>query len=171
MVGGSVEKLRRFGVRIKKNRRDILLVAVWTVVVALIFIRTHQQYYIDTPMVSYYSIGFSQYMAPSPSEVDLALMLVVGVVVTVFLTSLESVVFGYFAAMILSSVLTVAYGFLFNWFSLGLGQTFSGLSFGWEWVVFQAVLNTFRYIFPLGLTFSLIGVCLGSVLRMFTNRG
>lgn len=166
-----MERLRSLSVRIRKNRRDILLVALWTIVIALIYIRTHQQYYLDTPMVSYYNIGFSQYMAPRAAEVDLALMLVVGAVVAVFLSSLESVIFGYFAAMILSSVVTIAYGFLFNWYSLGLGQIFAGLPFGWEWVIFQAVLNTFRYIFPIGLTFSLIGVCLGSVLRMFTNRG
>jgi hypothetical protein len=80
------------------------------------------------------------------------------------------VIFGYFASLFLSSVITVVYVFLFNWYSLELGETFVELAFGWEWVLFQAILNIFRYIFPLGITFSLIGVCVGSVLRMLTNR-
>lgn len=165
-----MEKLRNFGARVKKSRRDILLIALWTIAIALIFIRTHQQFYAENPMVSYYQIGYSEYLTPRPSEIDLTLMLVIGSVVTVFLLSIKSVIFGYLASMLLSSVLTVVYVFLFNWYSLGLGSTFAELPFGWEWVGFQAILNTFRYIFPLGITFSLIGVCLGSILRMLTNR-
>jgi hypothetical protein len=166
----SVDRMRRYSVRIKKSWRDILLIALWTLAIGLIFIRTHQQFYSDNPMVSYYQIGYSTYLVPKPSEIDLILMLVVSAVVTILLASSKSVIYGFFASMLLSSALVVVYGFLFNWYWLGLGEVFAELAFGWEWVVFQAILNTFRYIFPLGITFSLIGVCIGSVARMLTNR-
>jgi hypothetical protein len=166
-----VERLRTYAALIKKNRRDLLLIALWTIAIAVIFIRTHQQYYLDTPMVTYYQIGYSGYAAPKPLEIDLMLILLISSAVTVFLISIKSVIFGYFASLFLSSIMTVIYVFLFNWYSLGLGGTFVELPFGWEWVLFQAILNTFRYMFPLGITFSLIGVCVGSVLRVLTNRG
>ena len=166
-----MERLRKYGARIRKYRRDVLLIAMWTIVIALIFIRTHQQFYSENPMLTYRQIGYSSYATPRPLEIDLMLMFVAGTVVSVFLVSIKSVIFGYFASMLLSSALTVIYGFLFNWYSLGLGQVFAELPFGWEWVAFQAIVNTFRYIFPLGITFSLIGVCFGSVIRMLTNRG
>lgn len=165
-----MERLRAYAALIKKNRRDLLLIALWTIAIAAIVIRTHQQYYLDTPMVTYYQIGFSGYATPKPSGIDLMLMLLISSAVTVFLISIRSVIFGYFASLFLSSVITVVYVFLFNWYSLELGETFVELAFGWEWVLFQAILNIFRYIFPLGITFSLIGVCVGSLLRMLTNR-
>ena len=122
-------------------------------------------------MLSYYQIGFSDYYSPTPSELDLLLVLLIGLAVTVFLVSTKDVVFGYFASLLLSCSISVIYMFTFNWYVLGLAGTFSELSFGWEWVAFQAIINTFRYIFPLGVTFSLMGVCVGSVVRMLTNRG
>lgn len=165
-----MERLRTYAALVKKNRRDLLLLALWTITIAVVFIRTHQQYYLDTPMVTYYQIGFSQYATPKPSEVDLMLILLISSIVTFFLVSIKSVVFGYFASLLLSSIMTVIYVLLFNWYSLGIGEAFAELPFGWEWVLFQAILNVFRYIFPLGITFNLIGVCVGSVLRVLANR-
>jgi hypothetical protein len=166
-----VERLRAFAVLIRKRRRDILLVALWTIAIAAIIVRAHQQFYIDNPMMSYYHIGFSEYYSPTPSGLELLLILFISLVVTVFLVSTKSMIFGYFASMFLSCSIAVVYMFLFNWYALGLGATFLTISFGWEWVLFQAIINTFRYFFPLGLTFSLIGLCVGSVVRMLTNRG
>jgi hypothetical protein len=166
-----VEKLRVLAALIRKNRRDILLIAVWTTAIAAVAIKTHQQFYVDNPMMTYYQIGFSEYRSPAPGELDLVLILLVSAVVSVFLVSIKSVMVGYFASLLLSCSVVVVYVFLFNWFVLGLGEPFLMLPFGWEWVVFQAILNTFRYIFPLGVTLSLIGVCIGSVVRMLTNRG
>jgi hypothetical protein len=165
-----MERLRSFAALIKKRRRDVLLLALWTVAIAVIFIRTHQQHYLETPMMSYYQRGFSEYSGPRPSGIDLMLMLLVSSIATFFLISIRSVIFGYFASIFLSSIITVVYVFLFNWYSLRLAETFAELPFGWEWVLFQAFLNVFRYIFPLGITFILIGVCIGSIGRMLTNR-
>ena len=166
-----MERLGAFAALIRKNRRDILLIALWTVAIAAVIIKTHQQFYRDTPMMSYYQIGFSEYRAPTPSPLDLMLILLIGLAISTFLISVKGVIFGYFASLLLSCSIVVAYMFIFNWYVLELGGPFSQLPFGWEWVVFQAVINTFRYIFPLGVTFSLIGVCIGSVVRMLTNRG
>jgi hypothetical protein len=166
-----VEGLRVLAALIRKRRRDIFLIALWTIAIAALIIKTHQQFYVDNPMMTYYQLGFSEYRSPAPSELDLALILLISTVVSVFLISMRSVIFGYFASLFLSCSIVVVYMFLFNWFALGLTRTFSELPFGWEWVVFQAIINTFRYIFPLGVTFSLIGVCIGSIVRMLTNRG
>lgn len=166
-----MERLRVLAAVIRKNRRDILLIALWATAIAAVIIKTHQQFYMDNPMMTYYQIGFSEYRSPAPGELDLVLILLTGLAVSVFLISVKSVIFGYFASLLLSCSIAVVYMFLFNWYALGLAEPFLQLPFGWEWVVFQAILNTFRYIFPLGVTFSLIGVCIGSVVRMLTNRG
>ena len=120
--------------------------------------------------MTYRQLGFSEYYAPTASPLELMLILFISLAITVFLISAKGLIFGYIGSLILSSLIAVAYMFLFNWYVLDLGRVFSELPFGWEWVVFQAIINTFRYIFPLGVTFSLIGVCIGSIIRMLTNR-
>jgi hypothetical protein len=129
-----VERLRALAVLIRKKRKDILLIALWTIAIAAVIIRSNQQFYTDHPMLSYYQIGFSDYYSPTPSELDLLLIMLIGLVVTVFLISTKGAVFGYFASLLLSCSISIAYMFIFNWYVLGLAGTFSELSFGGEWV-------------------------------------
>lgn len=166
-----MESLKGLATLIKENRRDILLIGVWTVAITAVIIESHQQFYMDNPIMTYRQIGFSQVRAPTASPLDLMLILFTSLVISVFLISAKGLILGYAASLLLSSLIAVIYTFLFNWFVLDLARAFSQLPFGWEWVVFQAVINTFRFIFPLGVTFSLIGVCIGSIVRMLTNRG
>ena len=165
-----MESLRALATLIRKNRRDICLIALWTGAITAVIIGSHQQFYIDNPIMTYRQLGFSEYYAPTASPLELMLILFISLAITVFLISAKGLIFGYIGSLILSSLIAVAYMFLFNWYVLDLGRVFSELPFGWEWVVFQAIINTFRYIFPLGVTFSLIGVCIGSIIRMLTNR-
>ena len=165
-----MEALRSFAVLLKKRKRDVFLVALWTIVVTLMIIRTHQQFYIDHPEIAYYQIGFLTYAGPTFSGLDVVLILLVSAVVSTFLISVRSVIFGYFASLFLGCSIGVVYMFLYNWFVLELGVPFSELPYGWEWVLFMGIINVFRYIFPLGITFSLVGVGVGGVIKMLTNR-
>ena len=166
-----MESLKGFATLIRRNRRDILLIGVWTLAIAAVFIESHQQFYIDNPIMTYRQIGFSEVRAPTTSPLDCMLILFTSLVISVLLVSAKGLILGYAASLFLSSVIAVIYTFLFNWYVLNLGWAFSQLPFGWEWVIFQAIINTFRFIFPLAVTFSLIGVCIGSIVRMLTNRG
>jgi hypothetical protein len=166
-----MESLKGLATLIRKNRRDILLICVWTAAITAVFIESHQQFYIDNPIMTYRQIGFSEVRAPTTSPLDCMLILFTSLVISVFLISAKGLILGYAASLLLSSLIAVIYTFLFNWYVLDLGRSFSQLPFGWEWVVFQGVINTFRFMFPLAVTFSLIGVCIGSIVRMLTNRG
>jgi hypothetical protein len=164
-----METLRTLATMIRKRRRDILLIFGWTIAIALIIIVDHQQFYRTNPILEPKGIGFSNYLAPVPNELELLLVLLIGAAVSIVLVSVGSIVFGYFASMLLSSLITVVYMFLYNWYTLGLGNLFSGIAFGWEWVMFMAILNVFRYVFPLVVTFSLVGVGIGGVIRTLAN--
>ena len=170
MVVGLMEKLRNVAALAKKRKRDLLLIALWTIMIALVIIRTHHQFYVDNPMMLYYQIGYRDYLGPTATELDLAVIVLTSTVISIFLLSIKSVIYGYFASLFLACTTATVYIFFFNWYTLELGQSFSQLPFGWEWVVFMAFNNVFRYIFPVGITFSLIGVGLGAVVRVLTNR-
>jgi hypothetical protein len=165
-----MEMLRTVRERVKRNKRDLFLIGLWTIALALIIIRTHQQFYIDHPEIAARGVGFLSYAGPTFSEVELAIVLLVSALVSFFLVSVRSVIYGYFAAIVFSCSAATVYIYLYNWYVLELANVFAELAYGWEWVLFMAIINIFRYVFPIGITFSLIGTVLGTVARTLLNR-
>jgi len=160
-----MEKLKILQTRIKKRKKDIALIIAWSVVIALILIKTHQFFYWENEQFSIYKVPYLHYKGPVFSDLDRLLLLAASFLVTLFLSDAKSVIYGYFVSIVLSSLITVIYLFLYIWFVLELGVLLSTIPFGWEWVLFLAIINVFRFMFPIGIVFCLIGVTVGSLTK------
>jgi hypothetical protein len=161
-----MEKLKTLQTRIKKRKKDIALILAWSVVIALILIKTYQFFYWENEQFSVYKVPYLHYKGPVFSDLDRVLLLATSFLATLFLSDPKSVVYGFFVSTILSSLIAVIYLFLYIWFVLDLGVLLSTIPFGWEWVLFLAIINVFRFMFPIGIVFCLIGVTVGSLTKM-----
>jgi len=160
-----MEKARNLKAQIERNKRDIAIVAGWIVVTVLILVRSHMLFYIENPGFFYQKV-VETYYGLVFSDFDRLLLVVTSFVVGIVLIDVKKLVYGYFAAMILSFSVALTYVFLFNWFTLGLGKGFSKIYFGWEWVLFAAFRTVFRFMFPTGMIFCLLGVIAGNFIRI-----
>jgi len=164
-----MEMLKKIKTRIKRSRRDVILTLVWTAVITLMIIETHQTFYREHPYFLEERRAYSSYEGPAFSQFDLLLVAVISGLISMFLTDAKSVILGYFASILLSSVAAVVYLFLYIWFVLDLGPAFSTIPYGWEWVIAVAIQNLFRYMVPMGITFCLIGAVTGSFIRVMVK--
>ncbi|MCK4477705.1 hypothetical protein KAU88_04165 [Candidatus Bathyarchaeota archaeon] len=160
-----MEKVRNFRAQIQRNKKDIAIIIVWTIVISLILIKTHQFFYLDNEQFSVYKIPYLQYAGPTFTEFDRLLLLATSFLVGIILVDIKNIVYGYFASMFLSSLIAVVYVFIYIWFTLGLVETLSRLPFGWELALFFGIANVFRFMIPAGMLFCLIGVLTGNIIR------
>ncbi|UCG36557.1 MAG: hypothetical protein JSV64_08155 [Candidatus Bathyarchaeota archaeon] len=155
--------------RISRNKKDLLVILGWTIAITLIIVKTHQIFYLTNERFLKRQVGFLTYDGPVFSELDLLLITVVSFFVAISVSKFKSIILGYFASITLSFLLSVFYTFLYIWFILQLDQVFAQLPYGWEWVLFMAIINVFRFMIPLGITFILIGAVVGAFTRMVIN--
>lgn len=160
-----IEKVRNIQTWIKRGKKDILVIAGWSIAIALIMIKNHWFFYLENPKFSVYKIAYRFTEGPLFTELDYLLLVTASFLVGMILIDVKTIVYGYMVSMCLSSSMAVAYIFLYIWFVLGLGRVLSLTPFDWEWALFFALLNVFRFMFPMGMTFCLIGVTVGSFLR------
>lgn len=162
-----LEKVRYVGIRIKERKKDIAVIVGWVIVIMLIIVKTHEFFYLENSEFSTYKIPYLHYKGPTFTELDKLLLVISSFVVGMILTDVKSVVYGYFASVILSFFAGTIYVFLYIWFVLGLGAAFSLIPFGWEWVLLLAFMNVFRSLFPMGILLCLIGESIGSFVRVW----
>lgn len=144
-----------------------MLVVGWAVAIALILIKTHQIFYYENEELLIRQIPYLHYKGPAFTDIDRLFLVAVSILMALFLAEAKSVIYGYFTAMVLSSLIAVVYLFFYIWFALGFAELLSPISFGWELGVFLAIINVFRFMVPIGIIFSLLGVALGSVIRVW----
>lgn len=161
-----VEELIGF---LRKRRRDITIITLWTVVLVLVIIKTHQVFYLTSERFQRYEIPYLQHVGPRFDGYDITIIIIAGFLAGFFLIDVKNVVYGYFASMLLTSVVSTFYVFIYIWSILGWGGFWSMIDFGWEYALFQAFLNVTRFMFPLGILFSLVGVVTGSVIRNWVS--
>jgi len=129
----------------------------WAVLISLVTIRTVWKPYPGPGEPSLFWV-------PSFDEVDYALFIVGSVLAGLMLIDLEKIFFGWLKALILSSVITVAYLSFHFWFIKGMQLTFSQDPFGWEYAIYFSILRVFEYMFPLTIVLIFICVFLGGFL-------
>jgi hypothetical protein len=151
--------------RFSKRKRIIALVAVWSIAISLIMIRSHFTFYLTNEKFSFYKISWRTSEGPAFGDFDLAVILIISSLIGVFVKRAKNLVYGYFTTILVSSAIVVTYIFLYNWFTLSYGESLGQIPFGWEWVLYSALLSFLRFMFPIGMIFCLIGLVAGNFIR------
>jgi len=154
---------------LRKRRRDIAIVTVWIVVLVLVIIKTHQVFYLTSKRFQRYEIPYLQHVGPRFDGFDITIIIFASFFAGFFLIDAKNIVYGYFASMLSTTITSTLYVFIYIWSVLGWGEFWSRIDFGWEFALFQAFLNVTRFMFPIGILFSLVGVISGSIIRNWVS--
>lgn len=150
---------------IVRRKRIIALVVAWGVIISSIMIKSHWLYYLTNKRFNVYKISWQSYEGPKFDDLDLILLLVTSFAIGTLVADIKQMVYGYFAAILLSAAIGIGYIFFYDWFALKLGETLASSSFGWEWGAYVALLNIFRFMFPMGMFCCLVGLVAGIFLK------
>lgn len=150
--------------RIVRKRLDIIMVVVWTALIALIVIKAYWIAYHTTAHLVYEKPLYPGLDGPMPEFLDMLIITVAGVIVGIFLTDAKEMLYGYLASMSLAFTTAVIYVTLYVWYILGWGPTLSAAS-NWEWAVFFAIEIVFAMMFPWILSIGLISLAVGAFLK------
>lgn len=148
-----------------RKKKDIVLVALWTLLVSFLVIRVHYVTYAESIRLQYYQIPFADYGAPMAGVWDLLIVAIAGLIVGSFLSDIKEMIYGYLAMGCFSFIIAVVYVTLYIWYTLGWGPFFSYFAFDWEYPVFFAVATVFRIVFPWILGCCLIGLVVAAFVR------
>ncbi len=150
---------------LKRRRIDIAVIIGWSIAIALLIIRTYQIFYAESILLSYNRIAYLSYEGPTFTVPDQLLLMAISFFTGIILTDIKSVIYGFFTTIFLSSALATGYVFTYIWFVLEYERTLSHLPFGWEDAVFLAMVNVFRFMFPMGILFTFLGITIGIFIR------
>jgi hypothetical protein len=149
---------------IKRRRIDIAVIIAWSVAVALLIINTYNIFYTES-FLAQRQIAYLSYTGPTFTEIDLLLLAVISFFAGIVLTDVKSIIYGFFTNILLSFTLASAYVFTYIWFVLEYERSLSQIAFGWEDAAFLAMVNVFRFIFPMGILFCFLGITIGIFIR------
>lgn len=164
-------KLKRMG-RWVQMRKRWKIVALWSICVALIIIKSYLLPYLREPRLletRMVTTIVSQWL-PRLDAVDYLLIFAIGLLSGAILVDLQQVLYGWIAMTFLSLFIPVIFSAFFIWFALGAGEIFSS-AFGWELAIenvsYIAFLIIFKMVFPVVPIFSLPAAFVGAFLRGF----
>lgn len=150
---------------VKRRRIDIAVIIAWSVAVALLIINTYNNFYAESILLSYHKIAYLPYEGPTFTGVDLLLLAAISFFAGIVLTDVKSIIYGFFTNIFLSFTLASAYVFTYIWFVLEYERSLSQIAFGWEDAAFLAMVNVFRFVFPMGILFCFLGITIGIFIR------
>lgn len=154
-----------FARQIRVKREIILVVTLWTAIMAFITIKIFWLKYATTERLTAYNVIYTLYDAPGPELLDLLIIVAASLMIAFLISTPENFVYGFIASFFLAFFVGVAYVFLFIWFIQGYGTIFSIDLYSWEVPFFYAMLNVFRIMFPTVAATSLIGVFTGFLVK------
>lgn len=156
-----MEKLRSLTVTIRK--RDVGLIVAWSILISVIILYNFNAYHVENP----FTMG--AYGSPTFTNLERIVVLVMGFLVGFILTDIKQMVYCYFTSMAVTYFFGVISVFLYIWFVLNLGPVFQDIPFGWETVLFTAIVKVYGFMIPLGVIFSLMGIITGNLLSVFSK--
>jgi hypothetical protein len=154
-----------FARQIRIKREIILVVTLWTAIMAFITIKIFWLKYTTTERLTAYNVIYTLYDAPAPELLDIIIIAAASLMIAFLISTPENLVYGFLASFFLALFVGVAYVFLFIWFIQGYGTIFSIDLYSWEVPFFYATLNVFRIMFPAVVATSLIGVFTGFLVK------
>lgn len=158
-------RFKSFAERVLAGNRTILVVTLWTAVMAFIIVEVFWLKYETTVRLKRYDIIYARYDAPGLQALDALVLVVASLMISLLAYNPMSLVYGYLASIFLSFCIGVVYVFLYIWFVQGHGAYFSANLFDWEIPLYFAMVNVFRIMFPSVIATCLIGVAIGVLVR------
>lgn len=156
-------KIEKFPIQVTPRRKDILAVMIWTTAISLIMIKAHILLYQDP--FFYSGRPFVRYRPPSLGIPDILILTAMSIVITIVLSDVKPIIYGFISSLVLSFIIAVTYVCLFIWYELGWGGLFSQATYGWEFALYLGFLNMFFVMVPWVIGTSVIGLAIGVVLR------
>jgi hypothetical protein len=144
--------------------RNLIVVLAWATAISLVLIKTYNLFYTES-LFSQRQIAYLSYKGPTFTELDLLILGVTSLVVAMVLTDIRVVVYGFFTTILGSFAISSLYVFAYIWYVLDYVQSLGGVPWGWEDAAFLAVVNVFRFIFPMGILCCLMGITLGIFIK------
>jgi len=157
-------KIGEFNIQFALRRKDVLIVLLWTTAMSLIMIKAHILLY-QTPMFRNYRPGFIKYQPPSPEALDVLILTVMSIIVTILLSDVNPIVYGFAASLCLSFIIAVTYASLFIWYVLDWQTFLSQDPFGWEVAIYTGFLNMFFVMVPWVIGSNTVGLVVGIIAR------
>lgn len=163
--GQSMKSLRRRLVdSLRRRKIDLVVILAWSFAVSLVLIKTYNIFYAES-FLSQRQIAYLSYKGPTFTELDLLILAATSLVVALMLTDIRSVIYGFFTTIIGSFTISSVYVFAYIWFVLEYARSHGSIPWGWEDAAFLAIVNVFRFIFPMGILCCLMGITLGIFIK------
>jgi hypothetical protein len=162
--------LLRLGKWFRTKRNVVLIVCLWTAVLSFVVIWEYYSSYANNPFITYetYKVAYE----PTDSEwipklytVDYVVILVASLLAGFVIADVEDTLFGFIASAILSALISVAYSTFFIWYALGFGLVLDSSDI--PTIIWAAIMNIFRMVFPLAILTVFLGGVFGSFFRGF----
>lgn len=164
--------MRKFGfvIWLKERWRTVLVTVIWSMVVALIVIKSYWLTYAGKNLLFEYRIAWTEIIdwIPRLNIWDLVLIFVVSVIAGTIILDIETSVYTVLTNYVLSALLAIIYVTGFIWFALGYSEVFASSGGFLEWgpfVTYIAFRVVFRMIFPIVQVICLFGVLVGAFAR------
>jgi len=161
-----METIRKLDLKLTTRRKDTLIIACWTAVIALVLIRAHISLYTDVPRFRAYRPIYSLYGGPSLDALGWLILIGTCILVSMTLSDVKPLVSGAIVSLSLSFIIAVTYISLYSWFVLGWKEVFSLDPYDWEIVVYFAILTVFRML-PYILCVCMVSLVAGLLIRNF----
>lgn len=157
-------KIGKINIQITPTKKDALIVIIWAVAIALIMVKAHILMYQNDPL--YYKTGkaYVEYKAPSLQTIDMFILAAMSIIVTIILSDVKPIIYGFAASHALSFIIAVGYVSLFIWYALGYGGVLT-YDYGWEDAIYLGFLNMFFVMVPWVIGISAIGLVVGVIVR------
>lgn len=151
------------------NRKDVLIVTVWSIVMMLTIVKIFWLEYATSVRLQPYQIAFTLYDAPAAGLLDIILVFAASLVVPLFISTVERLFYGTIISIASSIIGGIIFVSLYIWYPLGM-SFYWVFEWGWEWAVHFGILNVFRIAFPSLLAPCLLGVTFGFLLRSWIRH-
>jgi hypothetical protein len=149
---------------LKRRKIDLIVVLAWSVAVSLVLIKTYNIFYAES-FLSQRQIAYLSYTGPTFTDLDLLLLGATSLVVAILLTDIKSIIYGFFTTILGAFTISTLYIFTYIWFVLDYVRSLGVIPWGWEDAAFLAMVNVFRFIFPMGILCCLMGITLAIFIK------
>lgn len=156
--------------RVFKDKVSIALVIMWAVLLAFLVIKTYWISYNTSNRLMHDVPLLPGYDLKRLESWDLAIIVVSGIVISLFLSDVEKMFYAYIATIILTFIISVTYISLYIWYVLDFGSLFSIYAYDWELAVYAATMISFVLMVPWMVSFCLVGVAIGAFLKTLIGK-
>lgn len=165
------EKIREIPGKIKRNSLNLLIISIWSIVIAGFIINRYLVFVYSDPIFLRFISGggaappFYNWQGAGLNSFELFVVGVLSFVCGIIIAEINKVIYGSLGVLIISFTISSVYIGSFIWNVGGWGQVLSITDAGWSWTLYWGILNTFRAVFPIVFFVTVICACLGAFAR------